>query len=147
MNMELGEIRMDAPLLSIVVPMKNEEDAIAAFLARMRTVLDALNLAEGWEIVFVDDGSTDRTLALVARGAPRRSAHPRRLAVAQLRQGGGADRRARSSPPARSVVPIDVDLQDPPEVIGEMIAQVARGLRGGLRRAPQPRDRRAAQAA
>jgi hypothetical protein len=52
-----------SPLVSVIVPVKNEEDAIDIFIARVGGVLDALNEPDGWEILFVDDGSTDATLA------------------------------------------------------------------------------------
>ena len=69
---------MNVPLLSVIVPVKDEEDAIAPFVARMSRVLDALAAPDGqpiaWEILFVDDGSTDRTMAsiLIAHEADAR---------------------------------------------------------------------------
>ena len=71
---------MKDPLLSVIVPVKDEEEAIAPFVARVGAVLDALRDEAGkpidWEILFVDDGSTDRTMAaiLVANGADPRIA-------------------------------------------------------------------------
>ncbi|MFL6775081.1 MAG: glycosyltransferase, partial [Sphingomicrobium sp.] len=48
---------MIAPLLSVVVPVKNEEEAILGFVKRVGAVLDGIATDEGWEILFVDDGS------------------------------------------------------------------------------------------
>jgi polyisoprenyl-phosphate glycosyltransferase len=55
------------PILSIIVPVKDEEDAIAPFVARVGAVLDGLDdpAAKAWEILFVDDGSSDATLAAI----------------------------------------------------------------------------------
>ena len=56
---------MVAPMLSVVVPVKNEEEAILPFVERVGAVLDAVTADGGWEILFVDDGSTDATLAAI----------------------------------------------------------------------------------
>ena len=55
---------IDPPLLSLIVPVKDEQDAIPAFVTRVTAVLDALVDADGplaWEVLFVDDGSQDAT--------------------------------------------------------------------------------------
>ena len=54
-------------LLSIIVPVKDEEVAIAPFVARVAPIVSAIAGDDGWEILFVDDGSTDTTLARIAR--------------------------------------------------------------------------------
>jgi glycosyltransferase involved in cell wall biosynthesis len=102
--------------------MKNEEDAFAPFLSRMKHVLDGLRLVEGWEIVFVDDGSTDRTLALVVE-AHRDDARIRCLSLSRNFGKEAALTAGLDFTTGQVVVPIDVDMQDPPEVIGEMIAK------------------------
>ena len=67
------------PVLTILVPVKDEEEAVAAFVARVSPILDALDdpAAKSWEILFVDDGSTDTTLAVSRLG---------RLSTARLRR-------------------------------------------------------------
>jgi len=117
------------PLLSVIVPVKDEEEAIVPFVERVGAVLDGLADAEaraGWEILFIDDGSEDMTMAAI------RAAHgrdPRVRAISLSRNFGkeaalsaGLDHAA-----GRVVVPIDVDLQDPPEVIGAMLAKWREG--------------------
>ena len=118
-----------APLLSVIVPVKDEEEAIAPFVERVSAVLE--RLADGdekasWEILFIDDGSTDSTMAAI-RAAHRHD--PRVRAVSLSRNFGkeaalsaGLDHAA-----GRAIVPIDVDLQDPPEVIGAMLAKWREG--------------------
>jgi glycosyltransferase involved in cell wall biosynthesis len=105
------------PQLSIIVPVFNEEHGIDPFLARLESVLKALGGVH--EIIFVDDGSTDQT---VPRLIHHRIRNPQISVVVLSRNFGkevavsaGLDH-ARG----RAVVPIDVDLQDPPELIIQM---------------------------
>jgi len=118
------------PLLSVIVPVKDEEEAIAPFVARMSRVLDALADPEGrpiaWEILFIDDGSSDRTMAAVLVA---HEADPRVMALSLSRNFGKEAALSAGIDNARGqlVIPIDVDMQDPPEVIGEMIAKWREG--------------------
>jgi glycosyltransferase involved in cell wall biosynthesis len=112
------------PLISVIVPVKDEEDAIQPFLTRVGPVLDALRDPNGdaalWEILFVDDGSSDATLAAIM-GANR--IDPRVVGISLSRNFGKEAALSAGLDHARgeTVVPIDVDLQDPPEVIGAML--------------------------
>jgi glycosyltransferase involved in cell wall biosynthesis len=115
------------PLLTILVPVKDEEEGIAPFVSRVSAVLEALNEPDGWEILFVDDGSRDRTLAEIAVQNAR---DPRVRCISLSRNFGkeaalsaGLDHAA-----GQAVIPLDVDLQDPPEVIADMV----RSWRGGF---------------
>ena len=117
---------MVAPLLSIVVPVKNEEQAIRAFVERVGTILDSIAASEGWEILFVDDGSTDATLAAIVAA---NLADPRVRALSLSRNFGkeaalsaGLDHAG-----GAAVIPMDVDMQDPPEVLPEMVAKWREG--------------------
>ena len=113
-----------SPELSLVVPAKDEEGNVAAFLAAARPVLD--EVAASWEIVFVDDGSRDQTLGLLA-GA---HAEDPRIKVVALSRNFGKDvaltaglAHARGA----AVIPIDCDLQHPPELIRELVARWREG--------------------
>ncbi len=110
------------PILSIIVPVKDEEEAIAPFVARVGAVLDALDdaAANAWEILFVDDGSSDATLAAIIIA---NQADSRIRAISFSRNFGKEPALSAGLDFARgaAVIPIDVDLQDPPEVIGDMI--------------------------
>jgi len=122
--------RPENPLISLVVPVFNEADAIAAFLTEIDAALRALRL----EIVFVNDGSTDATLD-VLKG---RAAGDPRIVVVNLSRNFGKEAALTAGLQAASgdaVVPIDVDLQDPPELIHRFLEKwrdgydVAYGLR------------------
>lgn len=108
------------PLLSIVVPVKNEQDGIAPFVARVGKILSDVTNGAGWEILFVDDGSTDNTLAAIALA---HVADNRIRAVSLSRNFGkeAAISAGLDHAVGKAVVPMDVDLQDPPEVLGEMV--------------------------
>jgi glycosyltransferase involved in cell wall biosynthesis len=93
-------------------------------------VLDALRLDEkpvSWEILFVDDGSEDQTLAVIAAA---NEADPRIVGISFSRNFGKESALSAGLDHARGqvVVPIDVDLQDPPEVIGEMLERWRQGF-------------------
>jgi glycosyltransferase involved in cell wall biosynthesis len=115
----------EVPVLSLIAPVKDEEAAIAPFLARVGPILDGLFADAGpgaWEILFVDDGSEDATLAAILQA---HQADPRVRALSLSRNFGkeaaltaGLDHAI-----GQAVIPIDVDLQDPPEVIGAMLAK------------------------
>jgi glycosyltransferase involved in cell wall biosynthesis len=111
-------------VLSVVVPMYNEEAGIDAFFARIEPVL--AGVTPDYEIVCVDDGSSDRTLErLVARSA----ADPR-VKVLSLSRNFGKDTALSAGLDhaiGQAVVPIDADLQDPPEVIPALFAKWREG--------------------
>jgi polyisoprenyl-phosphate glycosyltransferase len=116
----------ERPLISVIVPVKDEEDAIQPFMARVGGVLDALRDPEGrpvlWEVLFVDDGSSDATLPAIMAA---NRADPRVKGISLSRNFGkeAALSAGLDHVRGRTVVPIDVDLQDPPEVIGAMLDQ------------------------
>ena len=106
------------PVLSVVIPMFNEEDVLPLLVHRLRPVLDGIG--EPYEVVAVDDGSTDTTAAQLI-GARRTWPE---LRVVRLRRNSG-HQAALTAGLHRSrgdfVASIDADLQDPPEKIAEML--------------------------
>ena len=124
----LGQgLGMEVPLLSIVVPVKNEEQAILPFVERVSPILAKLCGDESWEILFVDDGSTDSTLAAIIAANLR---EPRVRALSLSRNFGKEAALSAGLDYAlgRGIVPMDVDMQDPPEVLPEMVAKWREGF-------------------
>jgi dolichol-phosphate mannosyltransferase len=119
-------MREDSPLVSIVVPCFNEEEVIAQTVARLRSLCDGLPDYR-WELVFVDDGSRDRTRAMLRDLA---AADPRIKVVGFARNFGHQVAATAGIDAARgdAVVLIDADLQDPPEVVPEMVARWREGF-------------------
>jgi glycosyltransferase involved in cell wall biosynthesis len=126
LHAELVKRGMVAPLLSVVVPVKNEEASVIAFVERVGAVLDGIAHDEGWEILFVDDGSSDSTLAAIVAANQR---DPRVRALSLSRNFGKEAALSAGIDHARgnAVIPMDVDMQDPPEVLPEMVAKWREG--------------------
>ena len=114
------------PEISIVVPVKDEENGIRIFVERLSPILDEISDAAGWEILFIDDGSTDETIAAIAAAHFR---EPRVRALSLSRNFGkeAAISAGLDHARGRAVVPMDVDMQDPPEVLAEMVAKWREG--------------------
>ena len=105
-------------MLSVVVPMFNEQESLPYFVQRLRPVLDALPVP--YEVVCVDDGSSDETAAELAA---INLVWPE-LAPVRLRRNAGHQAALTAGLDASRgdwVVSIDADLQDPPEVIPRML--------------------------
>lgn len=115
----------EQPILSIVVPMHNEAEALDALFARLRPVLEGI--VPSFEVVCVDDGSTDGTFA----GLGRRAAVDPRVRVLRLSRRFGKETALTAGldfARGKAVVPLDADLQDPPELIGPMLAKWREGF-------------------
>lgn len=110
-----GEDRVE---LSIVVPMMNEGEMVDALFERLVPVLERAE--PDYEILCVDDGSTDDTWQ---RLVAARAANPRIRAIALSRNFGKENALTAGLDFAggRAVIPMDADLQDPPELIPEML--------------------------
>ena len=113
-----------APALSVVVPMFDEEAVLPLFAQRLRPVLDGL--AESYEVLVVDDGSRDSTPLLLLR---EQRVWPQ-LRLVRLRANAG-HQAALSAGLARArgawVATLDADLQDPPELLPQMMAAAREG--------------------
>lgn len=112
------------PLLSVVVPVYNEQEVVRSFQQRLTVILD--RFSEETEIIYVNDGSTDGTLAVLHE----LRAHDPRVAILDLSRNFGKEiamsaglEHARGE----AVVIIDADLQDPPEVIPEFVREWRNG--------------------
>ena len=116
------------PALSVVAPCYNEEGVLPEFLKRVAAVLDGLKDpgAGTAEIVLVDDGSRDGTWALMTAAVAR---DPRIVAVRLMRNHGHqlALTAGLSICRGQRVLIIDANLQDPPELLPEMMKLMAEG--------------------
>ncbi|MBD2000010.1 glycosyltransferase family 2 protein [Leptolyngbya sp. FACHB-541] len=114
----------DTVQISVVVPLHNEEPNINYFFERLESVLEGLGLA--YEIVCVDDGSKDNTLRQLVAHHHRNPS----IKVVSLSRNFGKEialTAAIDHAIGAAVIPIDADLQDPPELIADMIAQWQQG--------------------
>lgn len=113
-----------APDLSVVIPVYSEADNLPKLYERLTAVLEPMGLR--YEVVFVDDGSRDTSLALL-RGMA--AADVRVLVVELARNFGHQVAISAGLDHARgaAVVVMDADLQDPPEVLPQFIAKWREG--------------------
>ena len=110
--------------LSVVVPAYNEEESLDAFHTRLTAVLDGLGMSA--QIVYVNDGSRDGTDGVIKRLAAGDS----RVAHVDLSRNFGKEIALTAGldhATGRAVVVIDADLQDPPELIPDLVAQWREG--------------------
>ena len=108
------------PLLSVVCPVHCEEDVIGEFHRRMVAAVDAIRPPVALELVYVDDGSTDRSLEVLDKLADEDD----RVKVLSFSRNFGhqiAITAGIDNAAGDAVVVIDADLQDPPEVVAEMV--------------------------
>lgn len=115
-----------APLLSVVVPMKDEEASIEPFLEAVVPVLRTV-AGDRFEIIAVNDGSTDDTLPRLLR---HREALPQLRVVDLSRNFGKEAALTAGLQHARgeAVIPMDADLQDPPELLPAMVERWRSGF-------------------
>jgi glycosyltransferase involved in cell wall biosynthesis len=107
-------------LVSIVVPFYNEAEMISTFYAKLLSCLEGI-IGAAWEVVCVDDGSSDSTLSQLVEMAKR----DERFWVIELSRNFGKEAALTAGIEAArgdAVIPIDADLQDPPELIPELVA-------------------------
>ena len=126
---------MKPTTLSVVIPVFNEEAGLQALFERLYPALDALKLA--YEVIFVDDGSRDRSAALLGEQFGKRPDVTRAI----LLNGNFGQHMAIMAGFERSrgerVVTLDADLQNPPEEIVKLLARMDQGhdYVGGVRHA------------
>lgn len=112
------------PLISIVAPFYNEERNADKFFREVIAVME--EIAAKWEIICVDDGSQDSTLKCLLAAAGKNP----RIKVLALSRNFGKESALTAGIESASgdvVVLIDADLQDPPGLIGEMLAKWREG--------------------
>ncbi len=116
---------MSTPKLSVVIPVYNEEDSLHALFARLYSALDALE--QSYEVIFINDGSRDKSAAILADQYHARPDVTRVI----LFNGNFGQHRAILAGFAHSrgecIVTLDADLQNPPEDIRHLLAEFDKG--------------------
>lgn len=124
---------MTKPYVSVVIPVYNEQDNLDALFARLTTVMDGTG--KPYEVIFTNDGSRDRSLAMLSEFHQRR---PNEIRVIDFNGNFGqhmaimaAFERVRGD----VIVTLDADLQNPPEEIPKLLAAIEAGhdVVGGYR--------------
>lgn len=116
---------MNNKLVSILVPMYNEEEVFNSFFAKIEPILDSCTT--NYEIICVDDGSKDNTAQLIAA----KSDDDNRVKGLFLSRNFGKEAAMSAAldyANGDAVIPIDADLQDPPELIPQMLEQWEQGF-------------------
>ncbi len=112
------------PRLSVVIPVYNEEDNLGPLHERLAPVLAGLG---AYEIVFVDDGSTDRSVD-VGRELQRRDANVRLIQFSRNFGHQAALSAGLDASRGDAVVFMDADLQDPPELLAQLVDRWEQGF-------------------
>ena len=125
---------MSAPLISVVIPVFNEESGLATLFSRLYPALDSLK--QTYEIIFINDGSSDRSAAMLREQFQQRPDVTRVI----LFNGNYGQHMAIMAGFERCrgarIVTLDADLQNPPEEIGNLMAAMDNGFDyvGSIRR-------------
>jgi undecaprenyl-phosphate 4-deoxy-4-formamido-L-arabinose transferase len=113
------------PKLSVVIPVYNEEAVLPTLFARLYPTLDALGIS--YEILFVNDGSKDRSVALLRQQFSLRP-HNTRVVLFHANFGQhSAVMAGLAYARGEYVVTLDADLQNPPEEIGKLVGMLDQG--------------------
>ncbi len=120
MNIEKNDLDLTPTeyLISVVVPVFNEQKAIPIFIKHIIPVLQ--KITSEFEIIFVNDGSSDETVSILGELHLK----DKRIKLINLSRNFGKEFALTAGinhSTGKAVIPIDVDLQDPPEVIPELI--------------------------
>src|ERR1700743_1319757 len=117
---------MAAPKLSIVIPVYNEEAVLPTLFSRLYPALDALQIA--FEIVFVNDGSKDKSVALLRQQFQARPHQTRTVLFHSNFGQHSAVMAGLAYARGESVVTLDADLQNPPEEIVKLVGKLDEGF-------------------
>jgi len=117
-------VQQQKPVISIVVPVFNEEEVLPELYRRMQQAMD--RFGQPWELILVDDGSRDRSAEIIADLNGKDS---RVKGISFSRNFGfqEAVTAGLAHASGEAVILSDADLQDPPEVIPEMVARWREG--------------------
>ena len=117
--------RVSVPEISVVIPVYNEEASLPALFARLYPALDALR--RSYEIIFVNDGSRDSSAAVLRAQFERRSEVTRVVLFAANFGQHRAIMAGFAHARGKYLITLDADLQNPPEEIGRLVAELDAG--------------------
>ncbi|WP_082374216.1 glycosyltransferase family 2 protein [Ardenticatena maritima] len=117
-------MKEESPTLSVIVPIYNEEVVIPELYRRLTSVLE--RIGESFEVICVNDGSRDNSLALL-HDIHRRDARWKVISFARNFGHQAAITAGLDYARGQAVVIIDADLQDPPELIADLLAKWREG--------------------
>jgi undecaprenyl-phosphate 4-deoxy-4-formamido-L-arabinose transferase len=128
---------MSSPEISVIIPVYNEEAGLPALFARLYPAMDALGVS--YEVVFINDGSRDRSTALLRQQWEKRREVTRVILLAANAGQHMAIMAGFEHCRGEAVVTLDADLQNPPEEIGKLVAKIKEGYDcvGSIRRSRQ----------
>ncbi len=116
---------MSTPQVSVVIPVYNEQAGLDQLYARLYPALDALG--RSYEIIFVDDGSRDTSVALLREQFQKRPDVTRVVVFAGNFGQHNAILAGFAQVRGQYIVTLDADLQNPPEEIGKLLVELDRG--------------------
>ena len=116
---------MNAPEVSVIVPVYNEEAGLPALFDRLYAALDAFGAS--YEVVFINDGSRDRSAAVLREQWQRRPDVTRVILLAANAGQHMAIMAGFENCRGDVIVTLDADLQNPPEEIGKLVDKVREG--------------------
>ena len=116
---------MTTPEISVIIPVYNEEAGLPALFARLYPALDALEA--GYEVVFINDGSHDRSAAILRQQWQARPDVTRVILLAANAGQHMAIMAGFEKCRGEIIVTLDADLQNPPEEIGKLVAKMREG--------------------
>jgi polyisoprenyl-phosphate glycosyltransferase len=115
---------LDTPFISLICPCYNEQEVIGYFLSSVTPILESFE--KPYEIIFINDGSRDNTLNVLLDS---RASYPH-IRIINLSRNFGKEAAMTAGLDVcqgEVVIPIDVDLQDPPELIKDFIREYENG--------------------
>ena len=116
---------MNTPQVTVVIPVYNEQDGLDKLYARLYPALDALG--RSYEVIFVDDGSRDNSVAMLREQFQKRPDVTRVVVFAGNFGQHNAILAGFAQVRGQYVVTLDADLQNPPEEIGNLLAELDKG--------------------
>jgi glycosyltransferase involved in cell wall biosynthesis len=102
---------------SVVVPAFNEQETVGLFYERARLTMDSMG--QSWELIFVNDGSTDGTMDIL-RVLAKKDAHVKYISLSRNFGHQAALTAGLDHASGKAIISIDCDLQDPPELIPKL---------------------------